>query len=161
MKKAILFTSLVLLCFAGCYKTKKTPVIPEVVGIWQLCATVYDNIPTVAPYETERLPQYKIVSADGTFTNMILSRNTYITVYGTYCMPELGTYIEHVEKSYTNPLHNDYENTMECELINGKYMKLSYPTMENSDGVIVNEEVSELWVRVPCGNPFETASKEE
>ncbi|NDV46728.1 DUF4488 domain-containing protein [Paludibacter sp. 221] len=158
MKRIVFFVCFAALFLAGCNdKTKKVPVVSDFVGIWQLCGTSYDGMPTIAPYENARMPQYKIISDNGRFSNMILSRNTYITVYGTYKVASLSEYVECVEKSYTNPLHDNYKNVMQCELINGKYLKLSYPTKTDYEGLIINEKVDELWVKVPYGNPFEVS----
>jgi hypothetical protein len=154
MKNFVLCSIAALFCFSSCKKDSQpeVEVVSDFVGIWQLCGQVYnENMPTIAPYENERLPEYKIINKDGTFINLIASRETFITVYGTYDDTQLNKYIEYVEKSYTNPKHNDYKNEMDCEIINGKYMKLTYQ-MEDTKRVHL---VNEVWIKVPYGNPFE------
>ncbi|MDR1584738.1 MAG: DUF4488 domain-containing protein [Prevotellaceae bacterium] len=139
-------------CFTACKENKTTEVTSDFVGIWQLCAQRYnEEMPTIAPFEQERLPEYKIIDKDGTFTNLIVSRNTYITVFGTYDISKKDKYVELVEKSYTNPNHNRFANEMDCEMTNGKYLKLSYDTATGTR----QEKVIELWIKVQKGNPFE------
>lgn len=155
MKKIIFCSAITLFCFCACREIPKTKVVSDFVGIWQLCAQLYgEGMPTIEPYENKRLPMYKIICNDGTFVNMVMSRNTFITVYGTYDDSELHRYIEYVEKSYTNPNHNNYKNEMKCEMINGKYLKLTYQNQAFNRAETINE-VNEVWVKVPCGNPFE------
>jgi hypothetical protein len=152
MKNFVLCSIAALFCFSSCKKETRTEVVSDFVGIWQLCGQIYDeNMPTIAAYENERLPEYKIINKDGTFTNLIASRETFITVYGTYDDTKRNKYIEYVKKSYTNPKHNDYKNEMDCEIINSTYMKLTYQ-MEDVGGVHL---VNEVWKKVPYGNPFE------
>ncbi len=141
------------MCFNACKEKQKTEAISDFVGIWQLCGQTYgESMPTIAPYENERLPEYKIIYKDTTFANLIMSRNTFITVYGTYDDTKENKYIEYIKRSYTNPNHDNYINEMDCEMINGKYMKLTYRSDEgpNRTQMLVNE----VWIKVPYGNPF-------
>lgn len=153
MKKSILPLTLFFAFFlfsTSCSSTrnvKKNNKYSELHGIWQYCVNNPNNIVSFDNFKPICYTTFKIIDEHGKFTNIISnSTKTNITVYGTYKVTDPLTYTENIRVSYTNPAASETANPMGYELINDKFLILSY--------MVGNQQVRELWVRVEHGNPL-------
>ncbi|NDV46732.1 DUF4488 domain-containing protein [Paludibacter sp. 221] len=173
--KSLIFLLLFTLLCASCSSVKNVrKTDPKLVGVWQMCGTVSENMDPVAVLSDKRLPFFKVLSSDGNFNNLFMSFNHFyvipntdfgkanvmnperassITAYGTYHVSGKGRYVESIAKSYTNPMHNGVDNELTYEFVGDNLMIISYTLNKSATGQVVNRVLKELWIRLEGGNP--------
>ncbi|NDV46727.1 DUF4488 domain-containing protein [Paludibacter sp. 221] len=178
MKKQLYFVLFVTIlfgasCSSGNNKSKYTE--HPLTGVWQMCMDYPGSVDElVYMFNNTRLPFFKLISGDGTFTNLFLSHNslsvsnslkgnegfipfksvqTAVGIYKIY--PSENRYVEYVERSTSNPLHDGATNELSYMFLDENRMVLTYENkIPMPDGTVMSRKTNELWVKVNLGRPF-------
>jgi hypothetical protein len=146
MKKVLIGLTLMLLSAAQNMQAQETSDKPLLPGIWRMFLPVSSGVSTKGddPKELKELKPtvfHKLLGEDGRFTNLAISPTaSVITGYGTYETLSDTQYVEHVEKSFTNPAHTGTDNVLTYLWIDANRFMLSYE--------VPMGKMYEFWVRV-------------
>ncbi|GHT15817.1 hypothetical protein FACS189426_23630 [Bacteroidia bacterium] len=137
---------------------------PSLVGIWQYCSPTAN--PFIKDSQTDELSldttvlrgnlTFKILGHSGDFSNMFLSSdfsqiNACVNAYGTYEIVADSLYIEHITRSYSDPVYNGKKNRMPYHFFGNNYCVFSYTSPKNGGKAV------EIWRRILGGIPAKTS----
>lgn len=132
---------------ASGYKVTNT----SLAGVWQLCSqAIKDNEGT---YHIKTLPFLKIISANHTFTNILMkvgSASSSITAQGSYEQPTDNVYVESIDQAGNMSLPPGSQNLINLEFLHDNLVRFSFkvPSIDN------NKWVEEFWIRIVPPNLY-------
>ncbi|MBR8706096.1 DUF4488 domain-containing protein [Bacteroides pyogenes] len=115
---------------------------PSLEGIWQLCSSFQSE--SDGKYRIATAPIFKLMSADGTFSNMLMApngRRSVITISGTYEKVSDNIYVENISKSAFEGM-TGVKNEIQFRFLGKDLMMLNFVLSEKS----VPQQ--EIWLRV-------------
>lgn len=149
MKKCSLILWTVLLLFFNVSMVQGQTNKEKLQGIWQMCFYVSSS-PEV-PGDLKPSNSFKVLTADGKFTNMtvIPNRGAIIIGMGTYKVVSGDKYVEHVEKSLDLPQLNGTDNVLYFTLKESdELMVIKYYVKKDSEGNDIDTWCYETWKKV-------------
>lgn len=147
MKCRVLFTMAVL-CLLGMGKVMAQTSKADLVGVWQMC--FYVSTDPNLPGELKPSNSFKILSSDGTFTNMTVvpNKGAIIIGSGTFKQTAPNAFTEHVEKNLHLPQLVGVDNVLEFEMKGGDVMALKFFVKTDANGNQIDSWYYETWKKV-------------
>ena len=147
MRRRFLFIVMAMFLLSGFSKIMAQTANADLKGIWQMCFYV-SNDPAV-PGELKPSNSFKILSGDGTFTNMVMVPNKGAIIIGSgpYKQTATRAFTEYVEKNLHLPQLVGVGNVLEFEL-KDDVMMVKFFVKKDANGNEINSWYYETWKRV-------------